>query len=183
MEDLIKAVEQILLSINEDPNRHGLKETPNRVAKSLKELTVGYGFSASDVVKDAIFLSNAKGLVVQKNIEFYSLCEHHLLPFFGHVHIAYLPDGKILGLSKLGKLVDIFSKRLQVQEDLTLQIATALNLVLKPKGVAVMIEAKHFCMMMRGVKKQQANTITSEYLGELKSDQTLFNEFLQAIKM
>lgn len=179
---LQKAVAQILESLGENTERNGLIDTPSRVANALMDLTSGYGFSASDVVKDGIFPSESLGMVLQKNIEFYSLCEHHLLPFFGHVHVAYIPDQKIIGLSKVGRIIDIFAKRLQVQEHLTHQIASSLQDILKPKGVAVFIDAQHFCMMMRGVKKQGSSTQTKEYRGIFEEDSHLRLEFLQALK-
>ncbi|HXW60201.1 MAG TPA: GTP cyclohydrolase I FolE [Myxococcota bacterium] len=179
---LKNAVSQILSAVGENTERNGLIGTPDRVAESFKELTSGYGLSASDIVQDAIFPCEALGMVLQKDIEFYSLCEHHLLPFFGHVHVAYIPDRKIIGLSKVGRLIDVFAKRLQVQENLTHQIASALHDILRPKGVAVLIEAQHFCMMMRGVKKQGNITQTKEYRGIFIEDINVRLEFLQAIK-
>lgn len=176
------AAAQILSALGEDIKRDGLLDTPDRVADSLLDLTSGYGFSATDIVKDAIFPSESLGMVLQKDIEFYSLCEHHLLPFFGHVHVAYIPDQKIIGLSKVGRIIDIFARRLQVQEHLTHQIASSLHDVLKPKGVAVFIEAQHFCMMMRGVKKQGNITQTKEYRGVFEQDFNLRIEFLHALK-
>lgn len=179
---LKNAAAQILSALGENTEREGLRDTPNRVADSWLDLTSGYGISASDIIKDAIFPSESLGMVLQKDIEFYSLCEHHLLPFFGHVHVAYIPDQKIVGLSKVGRIIDIFAKRLQVQEHLTQQIANSLHDVLKPKGVAVFVEAQHFCMMMRGVKKQGNITQTTEYRGVFEQDFNLRLEFLQAIK-
>ncbi len=183
MQETIKnAVSQILSSLGEDVQRPGLIETPKRVAKSLTELTSGYHFTAADVAGNAIFPCQSSGMVVQKNIEFYSLCEHHLLPFYGQIHVAYVPDRKIIGLSKVGRIIDIFSKRLQVQEHLNHEIAQALDDLLKPHGVAVCIEANHFCMMMRGVKKQSGLTSTSEYRGSFLTDPHMRKEFLDAIK-
>lgn len=176
------AVKNILLALDDNPEREGLKDTPKRVAKAFVELTSGQKMTPSDVVGDALFASESKGMILQKNLEFYSLCEHHLLPFFGKVHIAYFPDKTILGLSKLGRIVDIFSKRLQLQEHLTHQISHALQELLNPKGIAVVIEASHFCMMMRGIKKQGSLTATYEFNGIFQDDHYLRAEFLQAIK-
>ncbi len=180
--DIAKAMAQVIDALGEDTSRPGLIDTPMRVEKSLIELTSGYGVSAADVVGDAIFPCEAQGLVLQKGVEFYSLCEHHLLPFFGEVHIAYLPDQKIIGFSKIGRIIDVFSKRLQVQEHLTHQIVHALTDLLQPKGVAIVIEASHFCMMMRGVRKQNGLTITSDYTGVFKTDHMLRSNFLESIK-
>jgi GTP cyclohydrolase IA len=177
-----ESVSSILSALGEDVMREGLKETPKRVAKSFLDLTAGYQFSVSDVVGDAIFPCQGEGMILQNGIEFFSLCEHHLLPFFGEVKVAYLPDRRIIGLSKIGRIIDIFAKRLQVQEHLNHQIADALDKILSPKGLAVVIEAKHFCMMMRGVKKQVANTLTSEFRGVFKTDPILRSDFLQTIK-
>lgn len=176
------AVKEILSAVGENPGRPALIDTPDRVAKSLLELTSGYGVSASDLVKDAIFPCQSKGMVLQKGLEFYSLCEHHLLPFFGVVHVAYMPDQKIIGLSKVGRIIDVFAKRLQVQENLTHQIASSIQDLLKPKGVAVVVEAQHFCMMMRGLKKQGSFTQTSEYRGIFEDDAYLRRDFFQGIK-
>jgi GTP cyclohydrolase IA len=176
------AMAQIIAALGENSDRPGIKDTPLRVAKSLLYLTDGYNLHPSDIVGNAVFPCESEGMIVQKDIEFFSLCEHHLLPFFGRAHVAYLPDKKIIGLSKVGRIIDIFAKRLQVQEHLTHQIAHSIHDLLKPKGVAVMIEAQHFCMMMRGVQKQGALTITSEYLGEFKNDQAVKSDFLKNIQ-
>jgi GTP cyclohydrolase I len=175
-ESLEHLVKQILLEIGEDPHRVGLLETPRRVAKSLREMTCGYGQSASDVIENAVFASDSSGLVVQKGTEFYSVCEHHLLPFFGEIHLAYVPKGKIIGLSKIGRVIDIFAHRLQVQERLTDELADAFNRVLSPKALAVKVEAQHFCMMMRGVKKQNGKTTTTALRGDALSDVELRRE-------
>lgn len=172
----------ILDSIGEDSSRAGLKDTPKRAAKALMDLTSGHGQTPADIIKDAIFPCESQGMILQKDIEFYSLCEHHMLPFFGKVHIAYMPDQKIIGLSKMGRLVDIYAKRLQVQEQLNLQIINAIDDILKPKGVAVFIEANHLCMMMRGVQKQKSVTVSREYSGLFLSDNSLRDEFLHLIK-
>lgn len=182
LKNLELAITTILQELGESISRPGLKDTPRRVAKSLKDLTSGQLVRPSDVVGDGIFPCTSNGMVTQRHMEFYSLCEHHLLPFYGQVHVAYLPDQKIIGLSKIGRLVDVFAKRLQVQEYLTHQIAHALNDLIAPKGVAVVIEAHHFCMMMRGVKKQGAQTVTSEFLGAFSTDQTLRQDFLSSCK-
>lgn len=176
-----EALKTILEAIGEDTNREGLINTPLRFAKSLMYLTDGQHIHPNDIIGDGIFPAVSHGMVIQKNIEFYSLCEHHLLPFFGHVHIAYIPQEKIIGLSKLGRIVDLFAKRLQVQEKLTYEIAHSLNDILHTKGIAVMIEAQHFCMMMRGVQKQKTHTITSEYLGDFISNKELKHDFLSSI--
>lgn len=181
-QEISNSVFKILQALKEDVLRPGLKDTPERVAKSLTYLTNGQHLTAADVVGDAIFPCQSQGMVLQKDVEFYSLCEHHLLPFFGKVHLAYLPDQRIIGLSKIGRIIDIFAHRLQVQENLTHQVANAIDQLLKPRGVAVIIEAQHFCMMMRGVKKQGNLTHTSEYTGVFASDHLLKTDFLQAIK-
>ncbi|HXW52781.1 MAG TPA: GTP cyclohydrolase I FolE, partial [Myxococcota bacterium] len=160
---IAEAIAKILEALNEDSSRSGLRDTPKRVAKSLIDLTSGQYLTLKDVTGGAIFPSDTEGMVLQRGIEFYSLCEHHLLPFFGHVHLAYLPDNRIVGLSKLGRIVDLFSRRLQVQENLTHQILTAIDDLLSPKGAAVAVEAEHLCMMMRGIKKQGAVTRTCEF--------------------
>lgn len=181
--DIIKnAISEILQCLGENCDREGLRETPKRVAESMIELTSGYGVSASDLVKDAIFPCQSLGMVLQKDLEFYSLCEHHLLPFFGRIHIAYIPDQKIIGLSKVGRIIDAYAKRLQVQENLTHEIANTIYDMLKPKGVAVQVHAQHFCMMMRGIKKQGSVTETTEYRGIFQDDSNMRAEFLQAIK-
>jgi GTP cyclohydrolase I len=180
--EISDSVLSILKALKEDTSRPGLKDTPKRVSKSLTYLTNGQHLTASDVVGDAIFPCQSQGMILQKDVEFYSLCEHHLLPFFGKIHVAYLPDQKIIGLSKIGRIIDIFSRRLQVQENLTHQIAESIDQILKPRGVAVVIEAQHFCMMMRGVKKQGNLTHTSEYRKAFEHDHLLRADFLQAIK-
>ena len=168
-----------LAHLGEDPAREGLLSTPARVSKSMKWLTRGYGMSVEDAIGDAIFEENHHNMVLVKDIEMYSLCEHHILPFFGKVHVAYIPDGRIVGLSKLPRVVEIFARRLQVQERLTEQIATALMQVLRPQGVGVVIEAAHLCMMMRGVEKQNSKTITSAMKGVFLEDQRTREEFLR----
>ena len=179
---IANAVSQILLALGENKEREGLLDTPKRVAKSLLELTSGHGVNPTDVVQGAIFSTESSGMVLQKDLEFHSLCEHHLLPFSGKVHVAYLPDKNIIGLSKISRVIDVFARRLQVQENLTLQIAKAIDDLLKPRGVAVMVEASHFCMMMRGVKKQGSLTLTSEFIGAFAQDNILRSDFLRTIK-
>jgi len=174
------AVQQLLAALGEDPKREGLVRTPERVAKALGFLTSGARVKPGDVLNDAIFTEDYRGQVLVRDIEFYSLCEHHMLPFHGRAHIAYLPDGKVLGLSKLPRLLEVFARRLQVQERLTRQVAEALQDAIQPRGVAVMLDASHFCMMMRGVEKQGSRTTTAEYLGEYETSPTLRAEFLQA---
>jgi GTP cyclohydrolase IA len=172
-------VREQLRQLGEDPDRQGLLRTPERVEKSLKWLTRGYQLSVPDVIGDAIFDEDHHNMVIVKDIEMYSLCEHHMLPFFGKVHIAYIPNGKIVGLSKLPRVVEVYARRLQVQERMTEQIATALMDVLEPQGVAVVIEAAHLCMMMRGVEKQNSKTITSTMKGVFLSDIRTREEFLR----
>jgi len=176
-----KEVAAILTHLGENTSRQGLIKTPHRVAASLRFLTSGNHKSAAEIAHGAIFDCETDGLVVQKDIEFYSLCEHHLLPFFGTVHIAYLPENKIIGLSKLARIVDVFARRLQVQEQLTEQIAQAIEEVLSPKGVAVVVRASHFCMMMRGVAKQTSTTMTRCYKGEFTNNIALQRELLQLL--
>jgi GTP cyclohydrolase I len=171
-------VSRTLEIIGEDPEREGLKKTPQRVANSLTWLTRGYDMDVRDVVGDAVFSETHSSMVMVRDIELYSLCEHHMLPFFGRAHIAYIPDGKIVGLSKLPRIVDMFARRLQVQERLTEQIAEAVQEVLAPKGVGVVIEAMHLCMMMRGVQKQNSQTVTSAVRGIFRNDARTREEFL-----
>ena len=175
-------VHQLLEAIGEDPQREGLLRTPMRVAKSLSFLTDGYGQSARELMQDAVFQSDTDEMVVVKDIELYSLCEHHMLPFFGRAHVAYLPSKKIVGLSKLARVVDVFAKRLQVQERLTTQIADAINDTLMPRGVGVVVEAQHLCMMMRGVTKQNSWTVTSCMVGGFRNDPKTRQEFLEIIR-
>ena len=176
---LSEIMEEVLLRIGEDPQRAGLLKTPERVDKSLRWLTRGYQLSVEDAIGDAIFEEKHESMVLVKDIEMYSLCEHHLLPFFGKVHVAYIPQNRIVGLSKLPRVVDIFARRLQVQERLTEQIAEALSQVLNPQGVGVIVEAYHLCMMMRGVEKQNSKTITSAMRGVFLEDMRTRDEFLR----
>ena len=168
----------LLESVGEDPERQGLLRTPNRAARAFDFLTNGYRQSLDELVNNAIFDSDASEIVLVKDIELYSMCEHHLLPFVGRVHVAYIPDGKVIGLSKVARIVDMFARRLQIQENLTIQIADALMKTLRPIGVAVVIEAKHLCMMMRGVEKQNSLMKTSCLLGSFKEDARTRSEFL-----
>ncbi|WP_411281778.1 GTP cyclohydrolase I FolE [Gemmatimonas sp.] len=165
--------------LGEDPDRDGLLKTPSRVAKSMAWLTRGYDLDARQVIGDAMFAENHENMVMVRDIEMYSMCEHHMLPFFGKVHVAYIPNGKIVGLSKLPRVVEVFARRLQVQERLGEQIANALDEVLQPKGVGVVIEAVHLCMMMRGVEKQSSRTITSSLRGLFRDDSKTRSEFLR----
>ncbi|MFL5526388.1 MAG: GTP cyclohydrolase I FolE [Gemmatimonadaceae bacterium] len=165
--------------IGEDPDREGLKATPGRVAKALAFLTQGYDKTAEDVVGTGIFKEEHDNMIMVRDIELYSMCEHHMLPFFGRAHIAYIPNGRIVGLSKIPRIVDVYARRLQVQERLTEQIAEGLCRVLKPAGVGVVIEAYHLCMMMRGVEKQNSKTITSALTGAFREDPKTRDEFLR----
>jgi GTP cyclohydrolase I len=175
-------IRSILKSIGEDPDREGLRRTPQRVNEALKFLTRGYTMNLDEVINGAVFTEEYSEMIVQKNIDFYSLCEHHLLPFFGKAHVAYLPQHKIIGVSKLARVVDVFARRLQVQERLTNQIATTLMEKLNPLGVGVVIEAEHLCMRMRGVEKQNSLIITSTLLGAFRTRQETRNEFMNLIR-
>jgi GTP cyclohydrolase IA len=172
-------VREILAALGENSGREGLLKTPERVEKSLRFLTQGYGMTVEEVIGDAVFEEAHQSMIMVRDIELYSLCEHHLLPFFGRAHLAYIPNGKILGLSKVARIVDVFARRLQVQERLTDQIADAIMNVLKPTGVGVVIEAAHFCMMMRGVEKQNSRTVTSALRGIFRDDKKTRDEFLR----
>jgi GTP cyclohydrolase I len=174
-------VREMLEQIGEDPNREGLQRTPNRVEASLKWLTRGYGMDVEAVIGDGIFHEKHESMICVRDIEIYSLCEHHMLPFYGKAHVAYLPDGKIVGLSKIPRVVEVFARRLQVQERLTDQVADALCRVLKPLGVGVVIEAYHLCMMMRGVEKQNSKTVTSALRGAFRDDAKTRDEFLRLV--
>ena len=179
--EIAEAVERILTGLGEDLTRPELLRTPQRVAKSLAYLTSGKLKDVRDVLNGAVFASDSDEMVIVKDIELYSLCEHHLLPFFGRAHVAYLPKGRIVGLSKLARVVDVFARRLQVQERLTTQIAGALEDALEPRGVGVIVEAQHLCMMMRGVEKQNSSTVTSCMLGRFRSDPRTRQEFLDIV--
>jgi GTP cyclohydrolase IA len=176
---LEEMVHRTLVLLGEDPERQGLVRTPVRVAESLQWLTRGYGQSVQDIVAEAVFEEQHENMVLVRDIELYSLCEHHMLPFFGKAHVAYLPNGKIIGLSKIPRIVDMFARRLQVQERLTDQIADALMEVLDPLGVGVVVEAYHLCMMMRGVEKQNSKTVTSALRGNFRDDAKSRDEFLR----
>ena len=178
MDDLIR---QLLAAIGETPSREGLLETPRRVEKSLRFLTSGYRADIDQIVNDALFTVEYNEMVMVRDIDMYSLCEHHLLPFFGKCHVAYIPDGKVIGLSKIPRIVDVFARRLQVQERLTTQIAETLAEKLRPLGVAVVIEATHLCMAMRGVEKQNSVTVTSAMRGVFQDDHRTRGEFLELI--
>jgi GTP cyclohydrolase I len=173
---------ELLVRIGEDPNRDGLSRTPERMEKSMAFLTRGYTMDLNEVLHDALFDVDYDEMVIVKDIEFFSMCEHHLLPFFGKAHVAYVPDGKVIGLSKIPRLVDVFSRRLQVQERLTRQIGEAITDAIHPQGVAVIMEAQHLCMMMRGVEKQHSLTTTSAMLGVFKTQLQTRNEFLSLIR-
>ncbi len=179
MEDLIR---QLLKEIGEDPEREGLQKTPGRVARALQFLTQGYAMDPQAVINGAKFTEKYNEMIVVKDIQIYSLCEHHLLPFWGKCHVAYIPREKIIGLSKIARLVEIFSRRLQVQERMTTQIAKIIQDSLEPLGVAVVIEAEHLCMQMRGVQKQGSKAITSEMLGAFRSNEATRAEFMHLIK-
>ena len=179
MEELYR---KLLLEIGEDVNREGLLKTPQRAAKSFEYLTKGYKEDVDKIINDALFESDASEIVLVKNIELYSLCEHHLLPFIGKCHVAYIPSGKVLGLSKIARIVDVFARRLQIQENLTRQIATTIEKHTNAVGVAVVIEAQHLCMMMRGVEKQNSVMTTSCILGEFHDDPSTRAEFFSLIK-
>ena len=178
---MIDQIRSILQSVGEDPSRDGLLKTPERVDRAFRYLTSGYAKDADSLLNGALFNVAYDEMVIVKNIEVFSLCEHHLLPFFGTCHVAYIPNGKIIGLSKIPRLVDMYARRLQVQERLTTQVAETINSKIRPKGVAVVIEARHLCMIMRGVEKQNSVAVTSSMLGSFKDDQNTRNEFLNLI--
>ena len=175
------AVDTILRNIGEDPSREGLLKTPNRVARMFDELTAGYHVDPVKLINGAIFSVDYDEMVVVTDIDFHSLCEHHMLPFYGRAHVAYIPDGKVVGLSKIPRIVEMFARRLQIQEQMTTQIAEFIQETLNPKGVAVVLEGSHMCSMMRGVKKENARMSTSRFLGEFKKNESLKNQFLNHI--
>ncbi|MBL8296487.1 MAG: GTP cyclohydrolase I FolE [Bryobacterales bacterium] len=175
-------MESVLRKLGEDTDREGLLRTPERSEKALKFLTSGYDVNLQDIVNGALFQVKHDEMVIVKDIEFYSLCEHHMLPFFGKVHVAYLPNEKVIGLSKIPRIVDAFARRLQVQERLTQDVAQAIGEITKPRGVGVIIEARHFCMMMRGVEKQESSTVTSAMLGAFRSQRATREEFLSLVR-
>jgi GTP cyclohydrolase I len=174
-------VEELLREIGEDPGRQGLVRTPGRVARAYEFLTQGYQLDPQKILNDAVFEESYNEMLIVKDIDFYSLCEHHMLPFFGRAHVAYVPNGRIVGLSKIARLVEKYSRRLQVQERMTNEIAHVIEKVLQPRGVAVIVEAQHLCMMMRGVQKQNSYAISSAMIGEFESDPKTRGEFVQLI--
>lgn len=173
----------LLDQLGEDPEREGLLKTPHRAAEAMKFMTQGYKQSLDEVINDALFHEDGDDMVVVRNVEFFSLCEHHLLPFYGRAHIAYIPDGVIIGLSKIARITDLFARRLQVQERLTKQIAEAIQDILHPKGVGVVLEAKHLCMMARGVEKQCSDMVTSHVLGEFRDNPATRAEFMSMLDL
>jgi GTP cyclohydrolase I len=175
-------IRQLLAELGEDPSREGLRDTPKRVEKSMRFLTSGYAADVDEVLNNALFTVDYNEMVIVKDIDFYSLCEHHLLPFFGRCHVAYIPQGRVIGLSKIPRLVDIFARRLQIQERFTSQIAQTIEQKLNPLGVAVVVEATHLCMSMRGVEKQNSFAVTSAMLGVFHADARTRSEFLELIK-
>ena len=182
LDQISRAYRQLLESVGEDADREGLRRTPDRAARAFEFLTQGYRQDLEEIINDAVFASAASEIILVKDIELYSLCEHHLLPFIGRAHVAYIPNGKVIGLSKVARIVDVFARRLQIQENLTTQIAESLMRCLEPSGVAVVVEAKHLCMMMRGVEKQNSVMKTSCLLGTFKDDARTRSEFLSLLK-
>jgi GTP cyclohydrolase I len=182
LDRIAQAYRQLLQGVGEDLDREGLRRTPDRAARALEFLTQGYRQDLDEIINDAIFDSDASEIILVKDIELYSMCEHHLLPFIGRAHVAYIPNGKVIGLSKVARIVDVFARRLHIQENLTTQIAESLMGCLEPGGVAVVVEAKHLCMMMRGVEKQNSVMKTSCLLGSFKDDARTRSEFLSLLK-
>ncbi|MBL8222178.1 MAG: GTP cyclohydrolase I FolE [Bryobacterales bacterium] len=182
MEPMAPLFQKILAELGEDPSREGLVKTPERAEKAMRFLTSGYQMDLDKIVNGALFNVKYDEMVLVRDIEFYSMCEHHMLPFFGKMHVAYLPKDKIIGLSKIPRIVDMFARRLQVQERLTQEVAETLSSVLNPKGVAVVCQAQHFCMMMRGVEKQHSGTMTSAMLGAFRTDKETRDELLSLLK-
>jgi len=182
LDRIAQAYRELLQGVGEDLDREGLRRTPDRAARALEFLTQGYRQDLDAIINDAIFDSEASEIILVKDIELYSMCEHHLLPFIGRAHVAYIPNGKVIGLSKVARIVDVFARRLQIQENLTTQIAESLMRCLEPGGVAVVVEAKHLCMMMRGVEKQNSVMKTSCLLGSFKEDARTRSEFLSLLK-
>ena len=180
---LEELTEELLGLIGEDSTRQGLIKTPERVAESWKFLSQGYHQNLNEIINEAVFDEFAQDMIIVKDIEFYSLCEHHLIPFYGKAHVGYIPNGKIIGLSKIPRIIDFYSRRLQIQERLTNQIATCIQDLLNPKGVAVIMEGRHFCMLMRGVQKQNSIASTSSMLGAFKDKSTTRNEFLKLVEI
>ena len=181
-ESITAHMKSILEELGEDPSREGLVQTPQRAAKALRYLTSGYQMDVESIVNGALFTHECDEMVIIRDIEFFSMCEHHLLPFFGKIHVGYLPDKKVIGLSKIPRIVDMYARRLQLQERLTQQVAETLRDVLEPRGVAVICEARHFCMMMRGVEKQHSGTMTSSMLGAFRSRKETRDEFLTLVR-
>jgi GTP cyclohydrolase I len=175
-------VREMIVRLGEDPDREGLSRTPERVAKAMQFLVKGYKEDPEALLRGALYTVNYDEMVIVKDVEMFSLCEHHLLPFFGKVHVAYIPNGKVIGLSKIPRLIDAFSRRLQIQERLTTQIAEAIQNAIEPQGVGVVIEARHLCMMMRGVEKQHSAAVTSSMLGSFRSEEETRTEFLSLIR-
>lgn len=181
-ENIEYSVANILQSIGEDPSREGLIKTPNRVARMFEELTSGYDTDPIKLINGAIFTADYDEMVLVKDIDFYSLCEHHMLPFFGQAHVAYIPNGKVVGLSKIPRIVEMYARRLQIQEQMTTQIANLINEQLNPQGVAVVVQGSHMCSMMRGVKKENATMTTSKFIGKFKDDEKLRAELMAQIR-
>ena len=179
---LAELTREMLLRLGEDPQREGLLRTPERMAQALEFLTKGYQENPEDILKGALFTEEYDEMVIVKDVEMFSLCEHHLLPFFGKVHVAYIPNGKVIGLSKIPRLIDVFARRLQVQERLTMQIAECIQQAIAPEGVGVVVEARHLCMMMRGVEKQHSAAVTSSMLGAFRNEENTRQEFLSLIR-
>ena len=179
---MIEEIRSILTKLGEDPQRDGLLSTPTRVDRAMRFLTSGYKMNADDLLNQALFDVAYDEMVIVRDIEMFSLCEHHLLPFFGKCHVGYIPNGRVIGLSKIPRLVDMYARRLQVQERLTTQIAETINNKIRPRGVAVVVEAQHLCMIMRGVEKQNSVAVTSSMLGAFKDDQNTRNEFLNLVR-
>jgi GTP cyclohydrolase IA len=175
-------VREMIVRLGEDPDREGLVRTPARVEKAMKFFVKGYKDDPAALLREALFTVNYDQMVIVKDIEMFSLCEHHLLPFFGKVHVAYIPNGKVIGLSKIPRLIDAFSRRLQIQERLTTQIAEAIQSAIEPQGVGVVVEARHLCMMMRGVEKQHSSAVTSSMLGSFRTEEETRTEFLSLIR-
>ena len=179
---IAERMRDVLAQLGEDPSREGLLRTPERYDKAMRYLTSGYSTKLEDLVNGAVFTVKCDEMVIVKDIEFFSMCEHHMLPFFGKIHVAYLPKDKVIGLSKIPRIVNMFARRLQLQERLTQQIAEAVSTVISPRGVGVLVEAQHFCMMMRGVEKQHSGTVTSTMLGQFRSQKATRDEFLALVK-
>lgn len=182
-EAIAPLVHELLLSLGEDPAREGLQRTPQRVARMYQEILAGYQTDLTELVNEAVFDTDYQDMVLVRDLKFYSLCEHHMLPFFGQAHVAYIPDGKIIGLSKIPRLVEMFARRLQVQERMTHQIAETLQEILHPRGIAVVVEGAHMCAMMRGVKKSEARMVTSTMLGAFRTDDRLRQDFFTQLQL